>query len=135
MAAASYFDTVQKIYIAFYQRPADPAGLKYWAQRIDDAGGDAASVVTAFATSAEAVALYGTIDATTIGGVIDSIYMALFNVAPDAAGKQFYVDGFTAGTFTAGTIALNILNGAQNDDAVAIANKLDRKSTRLNSSH
>lgn len=124
MAAATYFDTVQKIYIAFYQRPADPAGLKYWAERIEVAGGDATAVVTAFATSPEAVALYGTIDATTIGTVIDKIYLALFNKAPDAAGKQFYVDGFTSGKFTAGTIALNILNGAANDDAVAIANKL-----------
>ncbi len=123
MAAATHFQTVQKIYIAFYQRPADPAGLKYWADRIDVAGGDASAVVAAFATSPEAVALYGTIDATTIGSVVDKIYMALFNKAPDAAGKQFYVDGFNAGTFTPGTIALNILNGATGDDAVAINNK------------
>ena len=123
MAAATHFQTVQKIYIAFYQRPADPAGLKYWADRIDVAGGDASAVVAAFANSPEAVALYGTIDATTIGSVVDKIYMALFNKAPDAAGKQFYVDGFNAGTFTPGTIALNILNGATGDDAVAINNK------------
>lgn len=124
MAAATHFDTVQKIYIAFYQRPADPAGLKYWAERIDQAGGDAQAVVSAFATSPEAVALYGTIDDTTIGSVIDKIYDALFNTTPDDAGKKFYVDGFKAGTFTAGTIALNVLNGATGDDAVAIANKL-----------
>lgn len=123
MAAATHFQTVQKIYIAFYQRPADPAGLKYWADRIDVAGGDASAVVAAFANSPEAVALYGTIDATTIGSVVDKIYMALFNKAPDAAGKQFYVDGFNAGTFTPGTIALNVLNGAMGDDAVAVNNK------------
>ena len=70
MAAAAYFDTVQKIFIAFYQRPADPAGLKYWADRIDAANGDAAAVVSAFATSPEAVTLYGPIDKTTIGTVI-----------------------------------------------------------------
>lgn len=124
MAAATHFQTVQKIYIAFYQRPADPAGLKYWADRIDVAGGDASAVVAAFANSPEAVALYGTIDATTIGSVVDKIYMALFNKAPDAAGKQFYVDGFNAGTFTPGTIALNVLNGAMGDDAVAVNNKV-----------
>lgn len=123
MAAASYFATVQKIYIAFYQRPADPAGLQYWAQRIDVAGGDIGAVVSAFATSPEAVALYGNIDATTIGTVVDAIYMAMFNRAPDAAGKKFYVDGFAAGTFTAGSIALSVLNGAAGDDRVAIDNK------------
>jgi S-layer protein len=123
MAAATYFDLVQKIYIAFYQRPADPAGLKYWAEQIDLAGGDASAVVNAFATSAEASALYGTINASTIGNVIDAIYMALFNRAPDAAGKQFYVDGFTAGTFTAGSIALDVLNGASGTDLTAVNNK------------
>lgn len=124
MAFAAYLDAVQKIYIAFYQRPADPAGLRYWAQRMDAAGGDQAAVIDAFATSPEAVALYGPIDASTIGTVVDAIYLALYNRAPDAGGKKFYVDGFNAGTFTPGTIALNILNGASNDDAVAIANKL-----------
>ncbi|GAB4405649.1 MAG: S-layer protein RsaA [Rhodoferax sp.] len=124
MAAATYFDTVQKIYIAYYQRPADPAGLRYWAQMVDAAGGNLTVVIDAFANSPEATALYGPINGTTIGTVIDAIYQALYNRAPDPAGKQFFVNGFNAGTFTAGTIALAILNGAQNDDAVAIQNKL-----------
>ena len=47
MAATSYFDIVQKLYIAYYQRPADPAGLKYWADRIDAANGDAARALPA----------------------------------------------------------------------------------------
>lgn len=124
MAAAQYFEQVQKIFIAFYQRPADPAGLKYWAERVDVAGGDLGQVIDAFATSPEALGLYGAINATTIGTVIDKLYLALFNKAPDAAGKQFYVDGFTAGTFTAGTIALNVLNGATGNDKVAVNNKV-----------
>jgi len=125
MAASTYFDAVQKVYIAFYQRPADPAGLYYWAQRVDAAGGDMTAVINAFATSEEAGRLYGPIDSTTIGTVIDNVYQALFNRDPDAEGKQFYVDGFTQGTFTAGTIVLDILNGAKNSDAVAIQNKLE----------
>ncbi len=128
MAVSNYFDAIQKVYIAFYQRPADPAGLYYWAQRADVAGGDMTKIINAFATSEEAGRLYGTIDASTISAVIDQVYQALFNRAPDAAGKQFYVDGFTAGTFTAGTIVLNILDGARNGDAVAIQNKLEAAS-------
>lgn len=124
MAAAQYFEQVQKIFIAFYQRPADPAGLKYWAERVDVAGGNINQVIDAFASSAEATTLYGAVNATTIGDVIDKLYMALFNVAPDAAGKAFYVNGFAAGTFTAGTIALAVLNGAQNADLTAVNNKV-----------
>jgi uncharacterized repeat protein (TIGR02059 family) len=118
-------DTVQKTYIAYYQRPADPVGLVYWANRLDVNGGNMDAIVDAFATSAEATTLYGAVDATTIATVVTGIYQSLFNRAPEAAGLAFYVDGFTAGTFTAGSIVLNVLAGAQNDDALAVNNKLD----------
>ena len=124
MAAASYFEQVQKIYIAFYQRPADPAGLLYWSQRIDVAGGDMSAVINAFADSAEAEALYGTIDSDSIGDVIDALYAAMFNRPADEAGKAWYIEQFEAGNITAGEIALAVLEGAKGDDAVAIANKV-----------
>ncbi len=124
MAAAAYFDQIQKIYIAFYQRPADPAGLRYWAGKVNDAGGDLGQVINAFAASTEANTLYGAIDASTIGGVIDSLYLALFNRPPEAAGRQFYIDSMAAGTFTPASIALAVLVGAQERDNDAIAHKL-----------
>lgn len=124
MAVKDQYALVQKLYVAFYQRPADPAGLQYWAQQIDTAGGNQTQAIKAFATSAESTALYGAITSANIDAVVTNIYQALFGVAPDAAGKKFYVDGFNAGTFNAGTIALNVLNGAQNADLVSINNKL-----------
>lgn len=124
MAAANYFDSVQKLYIAFYQRPADSGGLLYWSQRLDAAKGSLEGVVDAFATSAEANTLYGTVDKDTVGTVVEKIYQALFNRTPDEAGKKYYVDGFLAGKFTAGKIALDVLNGATNNDLVAINNKV-----------
>ncbi|MBK7001576.1 MAG: DUF4214 domain-containing protein [Rhodoferax sp.] len=123
-AASSYFDQVQKIYTAFYQRPADSGGLLFWSQMAAVNGGDLGKVIEEFATSEEATALYGSsITTANVGDVIDKIYMALFGRAADAPGKQFYVDGFAAGTFTAGKIAMNILDGAKNGDLIAIANK------------
>ncbi len=124
MAAADHFETVQQLYIAFYQRPADSGGLLYWSQRLNAANGSLVGIIDAFATSLEATSLYGPINSTNIGAVVDSIYQALFKRAPDTAGKAFYVNGFTAGTFTAGSIALDILKGAQNEDLVAIQNKV-----------
>ena len=109
MAAAAYFDQIQKIYIAFYQRPADPAGLRYWAGKVNDAEGDLSQIINAFAASTEANTLYGAIDASTIGGVIDSLYLALFDRPPEAAGRQFYIDSMAAGTFTPASIALAVL--------------------------
>ncbi|MBW1975141.1 MAG: hypothetical protein JRI45_06165 [Deltaproteobacteria bacterium] len=124
MAWQDYLERVQEIYIAYYQRPADPTGLVYWAQRLDLAGGNLDQIIDAFATSEEANALYGEINEDTIGDVIDAIYQAAFNRAPDDAGKQFYIDGF-GDKFTAATIMLNIIDGAQNDDKLVLENKVD----------
>lgn len=126
MATAASLTAVQKIYIAFYQRPADSAGQVYWAGRLDAEGGDLNGVINAFANSPEATALYGAITTTNISATVKAIYLALFNRVVDDtdAGLKFWVDGFNAGTFTPGKIALEILNAAQGGDAVSVQNKL-----------
>ncbi|WP_417539509.1 DUF4214 domain-containing protein [Marinobacter sp.] len=122
MAVADQFETVQKLYIAFYQRPADAAGLQYWAEQVEAQG--LQNVINAFANSNEATALYGPINGTTIGNVIDQIYSAAFGHPADAGGKAYYIEQFNAGVFTPATIALNVVNGAQNTDATVLGNKV-----------
>lgn len=117
-------DIVQKVYIGYYQRPADPAGLIYWTRRLEDADWKLHEIIEAYAHSAESVALYGNIDSGSIGTVVDSIYMALFNRHAETGGLNYYVNGFNSGQFTAATIMLNILNGAQNQDLLTVNNKV-----------
>lgn len=52
------------------------------------------------------------------------MYLALFDRLPDAAGRQFYIDSFKAGTFDAGHIAIAVLAGAENSDSAAVDNKV-----------
>ncbi|WP_238945215.1 Lcl C-terminal domain-containing protein [Allofranklinella schreckenbergeri] len=116
--------SVQELYLAFYQRPGDPAGMLYWA---DVASRDFRAVLTEFSGAREAGRLYGPINAQTIGSVIDKIYLALFGAAPDAAGRQYYIDNFNNGRFTATDLAYSILKGAQDGvrpDLTAVRNKL-----------
>jgi Ca2+-binding RTX toxin-like protein len=124
MAWTDYLDTVQKIYIAYYQRPADPIGLIYWAQRLDLAGGNLNEIIEAFANSPEAQALYGEITEDNIADVVKAIYNAAFNRDPEPEGLNYYVNGFKEGKFTAATIMLDILNGAKNDDLITLQNKI-----------
>ncbi len=124
MASVQSLNTVQQMYIAYYQRPGDPSGLLYWANRLEAPGGSVQQIQDAFGNSAESQALYGPINSTTIGDVIDEIYLGLFGRLPDAAGKQFYVDQFNAGLISASGIASSVLFGAQNNDAVIVQNKL-----------
>jgi S-layer protein len=121
MAAAQYYDEVQQAYLAYYGRPADPAGLAYWATQLSNAGGNLNSIINAFGTSAESTALYG---GSNTAAQITAIYQTLFGRTPDATGLNFYVNGIATGQFTLASVALNIYYGAQNADATALAAKL-----------
>ena len=123
-AASSYYDTVQRIYIGYYQRPADPAGLIYWAGRLDASGGSLAAIIESFANSAESQALYGTINSGNIPTVVNDLYKALFGRDAETAGRDYYVSGFNSGRFTVATIMLNVLYGVQNNDMQAVNNKV-----------
>jgi len=46
-------DLVQKVYVAYFGRPADTAGLDYWVTKAIDTNGDWAGIAAAFASSAE----------------------------------------------------------------------------------
>jgi hypothetical protein len=123
-AATDYFGAVQEIYISYYQRPADPDGLLYWAAWLDSANGNLNEMIQVFADSPESQVLYGTINSNNISNVVDSIYLALFNRHADAEGKAYYVDAFNTGRSIPATIALDILYGAQGQDRVCVDNKL-----------
>jgi hypothetical protein len=112
-ATSDYLDTVQKVYIGYYQRAADPGGLIYWAERLDATGGNLTKIIEAFANSAESQALYGTINSSNISTVVNGIYNALFGRDAEAGGLNYYVNGFNLGQFTAATIMLNVLYAAQ----------------------
>ncbi|MCO8164193.1 DUF4214 domain-containing protein [Pseudomonas sp. 21LCFQ010] len=121
MAAADYFDQVQKLYIAYFGRPADPAGLNYWAANIDAAGGNFSAAIAGFAASAESQALYA---AGTTAQLVTSVYIALFNRPPEAAGLAYWVSQIDAGTISGAGAAYQILTSAGPGDAAAIANKV-----------
>ena len=50
---------VQKAYVAYYGRPADPAGQTYWAQRMDSEGQSLDAIIGAFGNSDEFNRRYG----------------------------------------------------------------------------
>jgi len=118
---ADYTSQIESIYLAYYGRPADVTGLAYWNGALNTAGGDLASIINSFGTSAESTALYS---ASSNVAKINAIYQALFNRNADAEGLIFYAGLLDNGTKSQASIALDILNGAQNDDLTLITKKL-----------
>lgn len=123
MAASQYYDQVQKVYIAYYGRPADPVGLEFWATKLDGAAGNLNAIIDAFGNSAESNALYGN---QSFEAKVNAIYQQLFNREADTSGLLFYTGLLSAQPpkATLASIALDILNGAIGTDKTAVEAKL-----------
>lgn len=129
-----YFEMVQQLYIGYYQRPADPEGLLFWASGLasTDTNGDGVLgdgedftwVLNQFANSAEAQVLYGDIQADNIAEVVDAIYMGLFNRHAEQEGLDFWVNSFNTGASTPASILWNVMMGAQGLDDQTVDNKV-----------
>lgn len=105
---------LNKAYLAYFGRPSDISGRATFANK------ELADVVSAFDSSAESKALYG----DSIVNKINAIYVNLFNRDAEPAGLQHWLSKVMSGELTPAGVAIAILNGAQNDDAKAVANKL-----------
>lgn len=110
----NYDAAVNSFYLAYYGRPADPAGLAYWSQALAHNNGDFSTIVDAFSSSAEATARFG--NATPADRIAD-VYQQLFNRAPDAAGLDYWTKAIETGTVSIADAAIQIMNGAQDTDA------------------
>lgn len=122
MATLSSVLQVQSMFIAYYGRPADPAGRTYWAERLDAVGGNLDAIIDAFGFSDEYLARYGSLSQSEL---VNAFYQQTFNRSADPAGLQFYLDELASGRMTLASIAKNIWDGAVGDDALTVANKLE----------
>lgn len=121
MAASDYINQIQQIYLAYLGRPADPAGLSYWANQVDSQGGDLSLVLSGFAASEESAALYGEMSTNQ---AISTIYTNLFKREADDAGVAYWQTQIESGAVDPAQAALAILLGAQDNDITAASNKL-----------
>lgn len=122
MAASDYYDEVQRVYIAYYGRPADSGGLAYWAGQLDSMAGNLNAIIDAFANSAEADALYG---ASTYQQRIANIYQQLLGRQPETEGAAWWLEQLQTGQKTLANLALDVLYGATGDDALVVNNRLE----------
>lgn len=113
---------MHKMYLAYYGRPADPQGLEYWAQRVDDAEGDLTEAMDAFSQSDENDLVNGGLGSQVL---INNIYLKLFDRDADDGGLAFYEEQLESGNLSLVSIALDVLNGAQNSDHVMMQLKLE----------
>ena len=121
MSSTNNQDTIERLYIAYYGRPADATGLAFWGDALNRVGGDPSKLINDFGTSPEATQYYSGL---TVSQQIDKIYQLMFNRSAESAGLSYWADKVNSGAATTASVMLNILNGAQANDKAIIENKL-----------
>jgi hypothetical protein len=119
--ATTYYNEIQKLYVAYFNRPADAAGLAYYEGIVEKANGSTAAISADFAKSAEYKAAYANMSNADI---VNTVYMNLFGHAADDAGKKFYADALDAKKLTIDAVVTEVAKGAQTTDLTAYNNKV-----------
>jgi hypothetical protein len=122
--ATTYYNDIQKLYVAYFNRPADAAGLAYYEGVLEAAKGSAtvmAQISADFAKSTEYTAAFS---GKTSAQIVDIIYTNIFGHAADAAGNKFYADNLDAKKVTLADVVTEVAKGAQGSDLTAYNNKL-----------
>lgn len=118
-------DAVQRLYVAYFNRPADPIGLAYWEGQLSSTvaatQAELEAIASGFSGSAEYAALYA---GQSNAQIIDNLYLNLFARNAEPAGLIYWAGQLTSGAQTFAQIALQLTYSAQGTDADAIANKL-----------
>ncbi|WP_340122816.1 DUF4214 domain-containing protein [Methylobacter svalbardensis] len=116
-----YTDSVQKLYVAYFNRPADPAGLAYWEGVVANNAGNTAPISAAFSQSPEYVAAFAGMSNVA---VVNTIYQNLFGRPAEDEGSAFWAKALDDGRMTVSDAVTHIAAGALTTDLTTFNNKV-----------
>lgn len=107
-------DSATELYLGFFGRAPDTAGLSYWAGQIS-AGASALSVAAGFAQTTEFHTQYGALNAAA---QVNLIYQDILGRAPDAAGAQYWTTQLSSGA-AIGNVVWSVVDSAFHQQGTA----------------
>jgi Domain of unknown function (DUF4214) len=121
----SNIDFITELYIGYYNRAPDPAGLEFWSKALDE-GLSVTSIANEFAKSDESQKLYPFLAGAR--SFVTQVYNNVLNRDPDAAGLSFWTEQLLSGTVSPGTFIVTLEESVrmqlETDDAMTLANKV-----------
>lgn len=124
----TYTKEIEKLYVAYFSRPADTLGLAYWEGMVQNsvaAGYDISAILTSigrsFAASPEYTEQYGGKSAID---VVDKIYMNLFGRHAEPGGLLYWSLRIDSGDMTVNDAVRVISENAAGADAETFTNKV-----------
>lgn len=113
---ADYTNQIQKLYVAYFSRPADFAGLSYWNGVMNTDPNGYQVISHQFATSAEYQATYGGLSHRD---AVNEVYVHLFGRAAESAGLDYWTPLLDNGAITLDNVVTQVAAGAQGSDLFA----------------
>ncbi|MFI4939166.1 MAG: DUF4214 domain-containing protein, partial [Burkholderiales bacterium] len=118
-------NAVQTLYIAYFGRPAAPAGLAYWlsnGQSLDQVG-------SYFSHSPELIAQIpglnpNALTQSTASALVTNFYANLFGRQPLPAGLTYWTNELLSGAITVNNLGTTLVANASSGDSATIANKV-----------
>ena len=122
---------LQQQYIAYFGRPGDPAGIKYW---LSSSSGISSSREFADKIYAQDEYKQSTVGSKSTEAQVNSLYQNLFGREADATGLIYWTGQIESGILTLSNIAYDLIAAASNPvsgnetqaaaDALALGNKV-----------
>ena len=129
MAPNSLNNLITELYVGYFGRAPDPSGETYWAAQIQG-GMSLSQIAQSFSVQTKSTNLYSflanpnTASTAAVEAFVTAVYENLFNRAPDPAGEAYWVGQLQTGASTVGSEIVNIISGAQANDALTVDNKV-----------
>lgn len=119
--ATSTETEVQKLYVAYFSRPADVAGLAYWTKVLAADPNGFQTISANFAASAEYKATYAGQDNRA---VVSTVYEHLFGRPAETDGVNYWAKMLDNKVITIDNVVTQIAAGAQGNDLLAYNGKV-----------
>ena len=114
--ATDYKNEVQKLYVAYFSRPADVAGLNYWTGILSGNPAGYELISHTFATSPEYQAAYA---GMSNAQVVDTVYMHLFSRHAESGGLAYWTDLLNRNVISVDNVVRDVSKAALNQDKFA----------------
>lgn len=112
---------VQKLYVAYFSRPADAAGLEYWKNAADANPAALQDMSRSFSQSQEYRDNFAGMDNRAI---VSEVYTNLFGRAAESAGVDYWAGLLNNNAITIDNVVTQIASGARGNDSVAYNGKV-----------
>jgi hypothetical protein len=110
---ADNVNAVEKMYVEYFGRPADPNGLNFWVKALNNDPNVLTQIAQDFSTSAEYQSMYGGLSNRD---VVLAVYQNMFGRVGEQTGVDFWTKALDNHTISINNVVSEIVKGAQGND-------------------